>query len=165
MLDAANIDLKSFSEDTYARLNAGKLQPVLNTLKILKEEGVWVEASNLVIPKCSDNFDMIKRMCEWLAKNGFHDHPLHFIRFFPMYKLTDVPPTPFETMVKAREIAQSLGFNYVYIGNVPGASTENTVCPTCKKPVIQRKGFTVIANHLEHGKCKVCGQKVNGVWG
>lgn len=165
VIDAASIDLKSFDDDTYAKLNAGKLQPVLDTLKILKEEGVWVEVSYLVIPKWSDNPDMIKRLCEWLAKNGFTNQPLHFLRFFPTYKLTDVPHTPFETLIRAREIAQNEGFKYVYIGNVPGEDTENTLCPQCKKPIIQRKGFYVLSNHLENGKCKWCRAEVNGVWG
>jgi pyruvate formate lyase activating enzyme len=164
VLDAASIDLKSFSEDTYARLNAGKLQPVLNTLKILKEEGVWVEVSNLVIPGWSDDPEMIRRMCDWLAKTGFQDHPLHFIRFLPMYKLTDVKQTPFETMVKVREIAQSFGFMYVYIGNIPGEEQESTFCPKCKKPIIIRSGFSVKSNHVVHGKCKWCGAEIKGVW-
>jgi len=93
-LDAANIDLKSFSGETYARFNGGSLQPVLNTLKILKEEGVWLEITNLIVPGWTDNMDMIKEMCDWLYKNGYQNQPLHFSRFFPLYKLSSLPFTP-----------------------------------------------------------------------
>lgn len=164
VLDAASIDIKAFDNDIYRRLTTGKLIPVLNSLKIMKEEGIWLEISNLVIPGWSDSLDMIHKMCDWLALNGFTDNPLHFLRFFPMYKLTNLQPTSYETLLKAREIAQNAGIKYVYLGNVPGEETENTICPNCKKILIKRKSFHVIQNFVEHGKCKFCGTPIPGVW-
>jgi len=106
-IDAAHIDLKSFSNEIYEMLNAGKLDPVLNTIRILKEEGIWFEIINLVIPTWTDDLDMIKRMCQWLAVNGFKDTPLHFSRFHPLYKLANLPATPVTTLERAREAALS----------------------------------------------------------
>ena len=104
-IDAANINLKSFSDEIYTKLNGGRLEPVLNTLKVLKEMKVWLEITNLIIPGWTDDLTMIKKMCEWLHNNGFDDNPLHFNRFHPEYRLTQVPSTPVETLVKARNIA------------------------------------------------------------
>ncbi len=163
-LDAANINLKSFSEETYARLNGGSLQPVLNTLKILREEGVWLEITNLVVPGWTDDPGMIREMCLWLAANGFTDTPLHFSRFHPLYKLTSLPFTPLDTLEKARNIALKSGIRYVYIGNVPGTQAENTFCPKCGKVVIQRKGFAILSRNLAGNKCKSCNTPIAGVW-
>jgi pyruvate formate lyase activating enzyme len=164
-LDAANINLKSFSEETYAKLNGGSLQPILNTLKILKSEGVWLEITNLVVPGWTDDLAMIKEMCDWLVNNGFINTPLHFSRFHPLYKLTSLPFTPLATLERAREIALKTGIEYVYIGNVPGTVHENTYCPQCKKTVIERRGFTILNNNLKNGTCKFCDRKIAGVWG
>jgi len=163
-LDAANINLKSFSEEIYAKLNGGSLQPILNTLKILKAAGVWLEITNLVVPGWTDDLNMIREMCEWLVKNGFSDSPLHFSRFHPLYKLTSLPYTPLPTLEKAREIALKTGIHYVYIGNVPGTTAENTYCPECKKIVIERRGFSILANNLKLGACKFCNTRISGVW-
>ncbi len=163
-LDAANINLKSFSDDIYARLNGGSLQPVLNTLKILKEEGVWLEITNLVVPTWTDKPDMIAEMCGWLMKNGFADAPLHFSRFHPLYKLTGLPYTPLSFLEKARDIALKAGIKYVYIGNVSGTPAENTYCPKCKKIVIERRGFSILQNNLKNGACKFCSTSIAGIW-
>ncbi len=163
-IDAANIDLKSFSEDIYMRLNAGGLEEVLNTLKIMKEEGVWLEITNLVVPEWTDDIDMIKEMCKWLYDNGFQNTPLHFSRFTPMYKLKHLPPTPVSVLKEARKTAMKAGLNYVYIGNVPNNEGENTFCPDCKRKIIDRRGFYVLENHIKEGKCEFCGEKVAGVW-
>jgi pyruvate formate lyase activating enzyme len=163
-IDAAQIDIKSFKESIYLKLNAGKLQPVLNTLKVMKEEGVWLEISNLVIPGWTDDMEMIKEMCTWLHNNGFDDTPLFFLRFQPLYKLTQLPATPLATLLKAREIALQAGIKYVYAGNVPGSDSENTFCPKCKKLLILRKGFSILENNLNKGNCKFCGEKIPGVW-
>jgi pyruvate formate lyase activating enzyme len=163
-VDAANIDLKSFSEEIYLKLNAGKLKPVLDALKIYLEEGVWLEITNLVVPGWTDDLDMITRMCDWLAQNGFRNVPLHFSRFHPTYKLTELPPTPVGTLEKAREIAMKAGLHFVYIGNVPGHEATNTYCPQCGKIVVERKGFQVTTNNLLKGKCKACGTAIPGVW-
>ncbi len=163
-IDAANINLKSFSEETYAKLNGGALQPILNTLKILKAEGVWLEITNLIVPGWTDDLAMIKEMCDWLVANGFADNPLHFSRFHPLYKLTSLPYTPLDVLEKARNIALKTGIRYVYIGNVPGTTAENTYCPSCKKIVIERRGFSILANNLNHGTCKFCNAKIAGIW-
>ena len=163
-LDAANINLKSFSEETYARLNGGSLQPILNTLKILKAEGVWLEITNLIIPGWTDDMNMIREMCEWLTSNGFADNPLHFSRFHPLHKLTSLPFTPLDTLEMAHKIAMKSGIRYVYIGNVPGTPAESTYCPACKKTAIERRGFAILANNMRDGKCRFCNTKIAGVW-
>jgi pyruvate formate lyase activating enzyme len=164
VIDAANINLKSFSQEIYATLNGGSLQPILNTLKTLKAEGVWLEITNLVIPNWTDNIAMIKEMCEWLVKNGFQDNPLHFNRFFPLYKLTSLPYTPLSILDKARETASKAGMRYVYIGNVPETKAQNTYCFKCKKTVVERKGFAILSNNLNGSSCKFCGERIPGVW-
>ena len=164
VMDAANIDLKSFDDDTYRRLGKGKLAPILRTLKVFKEEGVWLEITNLVIPSWTDNLDTIKRMCEWLAENGLGECPLHFSRFNPLYKLTQLPLTPVPTLEKAREIAIQSGIQYVYIGNVPAHEGENTFCHKCGKMILERRGFQIIKNNLEKGRCRFCMTRVPGVW-
>jgi len=163
-LDGANIDLKSFDNEIYEMLNAGTLEPVLTTLKILKDEGVWLEITNLIVPTWTDDMDMIKRMCAWLAENGFEDTPLHFSRFHPMYKLTNLPPTPHKTLKDARAVALSEGMHYVYIGNVPGSGAENTNCHHCGNIAIDRKGYSILSNNITNGKCNECGGVIPGVW-
>jgi pyruvate formate lyase activating enzyme len=117
-LDAANIDLKVFDDKLYKQITKGSLEPVLNTLKILKASGVWVEITNLIIPNHTDDMNIIRKMCEWLVVNGFSDNPLHFSRFFPRYKMMNIPVTPKETLLEAKEIAKNCGINYVYLGNI-----------------------------------------------
>jgi pyruvate formate lyase activating enzyme len=163
-IDGANIDLKSFSEDIYLRLNAGKLQPVLDALNIFREEGVWLEITNLIVPGWTDDMDMISRMCDWLVSNGFRDVPVHFSRFHPTYKLTQLPPTPTGTLEQAREKAIQAGVRFVYIGNVPGHDGSDTICPECGKLVIERKGYRITANNLREGSCSNCGEPIPGVW-
>ena len=165
VIDAANIDLKSFDDDVYQKLNSARLEPVLNTLKVFKEEGVWLEITNLVIPTWTDDVDMIKRMCEWLCTNGLQDCPLHFSRFIPLYKLNQLPTTPVSVLEKALTIAQKAGIHYVYIGNVPGNQAENTYCHNCAKLIIKRRGFRIIEIHISEDRCAYCNQKVPGVWG
>jgi len=163
-LDGANIDLKSFENEIYEMLNAGTLEPVLDTLRILRDEGVWLEITNLVVPTWTDDMDMIRQMCAWLVSNGFEDTPLHFSRFHPMYKLTNLPATPRNTLVEARQIAISEGMHYVYIGNVPGSEAENTICHHCGEIAIERKGYTILQNNTTDGKCDGCGGLIPGVW-
>lgn len=163
-LDAANIDLKAFDSSLYLKLTGGKLQPVLDTLMTLKKSQVWLEITNLVVPSWSDNPEMIREMCHWLADNGFRDVPLHFSRFSPMYKLTQLPVTPLNTLLRAREIARGEGMNYVYIGNVPGKGFENTHCPKCSEVIVERQGYAILNNHIEKSKCKFCGAEIAGIW-
>jgi len=164
VLDAANIDLKSFDESTYAKLNGGHVAPVLRSLKIFKEEGVWLEITNLIIPTWTDDLGMIKRMCDWLVQNGLHDCPLHFSRFNPLYKLTQLPSTPVSVLERAREIAVKAGLQYVYIGNVPGHEAEHTYCHACSKMIMERRGFKILSNNLDGGKCRFCGTHIPGMW-
>ena len=117
-LDAANIDLKSFSDDIYHKVSGGHLQPVLDTILAIKQAGVWVEITNLVIPGINDDMDMIRQMCHWLADNGLAEAPLHFSRFFPRYKMQDIPPTPIATLKAAKRVAEEEGIKHVYLGNV-----------------------------------------------
>ena len=117
-LDAANIDLKSFSDDIYRKVSNGRLQPVLDTILAMRDAGVWIEITNLLIPGINDDPQMIRQMCRWLADNRLAEAPLHFSRFFPRYKMQDVPPTPLHTLKAARQIAQEEGLLHVYLGNV-----------------------------------------------
>jgi len=163
-LDAANIDLKGFSDDYYSRMSEGQLEPVLKTLKILKKEGVHLEITNLVLPGYNDDMATITRMCLWIKENLGSDVPLHFSRFTPMYKMLALSPTPVDSLEKARQIALDCGLKYVYIGNVWGHPAESTYCPRCKKIVIKRAGFSVLENHLIEGSCEFCHEKITGVW-
>jgi len=163
-LDAADIDLKGFSDEYYGDLTEGTLEPVLKSLKVLKDEGVHLEITNLILSGYNDNPESIRKMCLWIRDNLGVDVPLHFSRAFPMYKLTAINPTPYQTLLDARDIATSCGLHYVYIGNFPGNPYENTYCPKCGKIVIGRNGYFVVQNNLEDGKCKFCGEKIPGVW-
>ena len=117
-LDAANVDLKSFSDDIYRRVSGGRLQPVLDSILAMRDAGVWLELTNLVIPGMNDDMDMIRRMCRWLVDNGLAGTPLHFSRFFPRYQMQHIPPTPLSTLQSARRMAEEEGIKHVYLGNV-----------------------------------------------
>jgi pyruvate formate lyase activating enzyme len=163
-LDAANIDLKGFSDEYYAKMSDATLGPVLKTLKILKEEGVHLEITNLVLPGYNDDKETITKMCLWIKENLGADTPVHFSRFFPMYKLLTLNPTPVAALREARRIALDCGLKYVYIGNLAGDPAENTYCPNCKATLIERKGYFILQNNIKDGKCKFCGEKIEGVW-
>ncbi|HOV91156.1 MAG TPA: AmmeMemoRadiSam system radical SAM enzyme [Syntrophorhabdaceae bacterium] len=163
-LDAANIDLKGFNPLFYRKYCEGELPPVLETLKTLKHSGVWVEITNLVIGGHNDDAQMIKDMCQWIKKELGIDVPVHFSRFFPMYKMRNIPPTPVSVIEKAREIAMNIGLNYVYTGNIPGNPGENTYCPNCKKAVVKRVGYSIMDIHIKNGKCSFCGKNLKGIW-
>ncbi|MGC8802502.1 MAG: AmmeMemoRadiSam system radical SAM enzyme, partial [Bacteroidales bacterium] len=164
LLDAANIDLKAFDEKVYHNLNGGSLKPVLNTLRILKDNGVWIEITNLLIPSYSDSTEMIKRMCEWLVSNGFAEYPIHFSRFFPTFRLKHLYPTPVPLLKQAREIALQVGVKYVYLGNIAEADYNNTYCPVCRKLLIERFGYQVRQYHVTDQKCPNCLHPIAGVW-
>ncbi|MCK4912409.1 MAG: AmmeMemoRadiSam system radical SAM enzyme [Candidatus Omnitrophica bacterium] len=163
-LTAANIDLKGFSDKYYASMCRGNVNTVLNTLKILKEEGVWLEITNLLIPGANDSDEDIAKLCEWIKENLGPETPIHFARFFPLYKLTNLSPTPLATLLRAKKIAEREGMKHIYIGNVPQQIGENTICPNCSKTIIKRIGYNVIENLLENGKCSFCGHKIPGIW-
>jgi len=161
--DGVTIDLKGFSQRAYDNSSA-ELEPVLRTLKIIKEEGKWLEIVNLIIPTINDDLEEIRSMCYWIKENLGVDVPVHFSRFFPAYKLTQLPATPISTLEKAYRIAREAGLNYVSIGNVPGHEYNSTFCPKCEKKVIHRVHFSVLANNIEDGKCRFCGQEIPGIW-
>ncbi|MCX7725718.1 MAG: AmmeMemoRadiSam system radical SAM enzyme [Chitinispirillaceae bacterium] len=164
VVDAARIDLKSFSDKIYQNLNAGKLQPVLDTILLAKKRGLWVEIINLVIPGWNDTDELFKSLCRWVKSYTGNDTPVHFSRFYPMYQLSHIYPTPISTLKRATEIGKAEGLKYVYIGNV-GDIGSTTFCPTCQKPLIVRSGYVILENSIRDGKCKYCGEKIAGVWG
>ena len=164
VLDGANVNLKSFSDDIYRKLNGGRLEPVLRTFKTLHERKIHFEMTNLVVPSYNDDEELVKRMCQWILENVGPDHPLHFLRFFPQYKLDRLPPTPVSTLATFRDISMKEGIRYVYLGNVPGHEGNHTFCHQCKKLLIERKGYTVSFHHFQNGKCASCGTLIPGVW-
>jgi len=164
-MDAVNIDLKSFSDEFYNRMGMmAKLEPVLETLKTIKNEGAWLEITNLLIPDANDNPEEIRKMCIWIKENLGSEVPLHFSRFYPSFKLANLPPTPVEKLEEAYGIAKKAGLKYVYIGNVPGHPEENTYCPNCGKIVVSRTGYRINEVNIVKGKCKFCGYKIAGIW-
>jgi len=163
-IDAVRVDLKSFTEQFYRKVSRASLNPVLNTLKIIQQEGVHLEIINLIIPTLNDCPDGIRKMCEWIQANLGSDVPLHFNRFFPAFRLTDLPPTPVETLEMALSIAYDVGLRFVYIGNYPGHRYGNTFCPSCDEKLIHRVGISMITNNIVGGKCKFCGEYIPGVW-
>ncbi len=163
-VDAANVDLKSFSDDFYRTVCDARLAPVLKALTIMKECGVMLEVTNLIIPTLNDSEEETKQLCGWVAENLGVETPLHFSRFFPQNELKHLPPTPTGTLLRAREIAKETGLRFVYVGNMQSADGENTNCPNCGKPLIERHGYTVRANRLADGKCPACQTPVSGIW-
>ena len=164
-LDAANIDLKGFTQDFYTDFAAGYLNTTLDNLKSLKKGNVWLEITNLIVPTLNDDPVKIKEMCAWIFDNLGPDVPIHFSRFMPQYKLAGLYPTPVEILSDARDIAMTAGIRYAYVGNVPANPGENTYCHNCKKLVIGRSGYTILESHInKDGSCAFCGTKIPGVW-
>ncbi|MEJ2718406.1 MAG: AmmeMemoRadiSam system radical SAM enzyme [Deltaproteobacteria bacterium] len=164
VVDASNTDLKAFSDTFYRDMCDATLKPVLDGMVLMKERGVWLEVTNLVIPTFNDDLEMIRKMCRWMLANLGADTPLHFSRFYPMYKLRNLPPTPVEKLMRAREEAREIGLHYVYVGNVLGTDAENTYCPEDGTLLIGRVGYTIKENNLKDGKCPQCGHEIPGVW-
>jgi pyruvate formate lyase activating enzyme len=164
VLDAASVNLKAFSDDVYRKLNGGRLQPVLNALKTLHAEKIHFEMINLVVPGYVDDNDMVKRMCAWIIENIGADHPLHFLRFFPRYKLDRLPSTPVSTLTRFRQLAMAEGIHYVYVGNVAGHDGNNTYCHNCKNLLIERRGYVIPTDNIVGNRCKFCDTRIPGVW-
>ncbi|MCM8817368.1 MAG: AmmeMemoRadiSam system radical SAM enzyme, partial [Candidatus Omnitrophica bacterium] len=163
-IDAANVDLKGFSQDYYKNVCGADLETILQTLKIMKKYGIWIEITTLIVPGYNDSPEELKKLCTWIKTNLGPDTPLHFSRFYPTYKLVHITATPYQTLEKAYEIAKECGLKYVYIGNVYDNPYEDTSCPKCGKIVVDRKGFEIIENNIRNGKCRYCGTKIAGVW-
>ena len=164
-VDAANIDFKAFNDKFLREVCAQKLDNILNVIKIMKEEGVWIEITNLIVPTLNDNMSDIRKMAKWINETVGPGVPLHFSRFWPQYKLRSLYPTPIETLKEARDIAMSEGLHYVYVGNVPEEDLESTICPKCKNVIIKRIGYKVLDNKVSSsGKCEICGNKIPGIW-
>ncbi|MBL7197766.1 MAG: AmmeMemoRadiSam system radical SAM enzyme [Candidatus Omnitrophica bacterium] len=162
--DSVTIDLKGFTQEFYQNVSSAALKPVLKTLKIIRQEDKWLEIVNLQIPTLNDNPKDVERMCYWIKENLGKDTPLHFSRFSPSYKLTNLYHTPIETLERSYSIAKKCGLNYVTIGNVPGHKYNSTFCPGCGKNIIYRKHFMVLENNVVNGKCKFCSLTIPGIW-
>ena len=161
-LDAINIDLKGITDEFYHRVVGGSVRPVLDSIERVHREGVWVEVTTLLIPGQNDADDELRWTAEAIA--GISPSiPWHLSRFFPAFRLMQHPPTPVETLERARRIGRDVGLHYVYLGNVPGEG-EETHCPSCGAVVVRRAGYFVWENRLSGGTCPSCGAPVDGVW-
>lgn len=162
-LDAANVDLKAFRKDTYRKVMKAQLDGVLDSIKYMKELGIWVEVTTLIVPGMNDSEKELKSIANFLVQAG-REIPWHISRFVPHYEMQDAPPTPMKTLKMAHEIGMKAGLRYVYMGNVPGDESENTFCYECKTKLISRNGFYVRANHISaRGECPSCGSKIDGI--
>ena len=159
-LDAINVDLKGFTEKFYLEVCGARLAPVLENLKYIKKMGIWLEVTTLLIPGKNDSEKEIKQIAEFIKNELGAETPWHISRFFPTYKMSDIPPTNPKTIRKAVEIGKKAGLKYVYSGNVPGDDLENTYCPKCKEKMIEREGY-FIKRYDDNGKCSKCGANLN----
>ncbi len=162
-MDAANIDLKFFRDESYRKICGARLDPVLETIRSMRAAGVWVEVTTLLIPGLNDSDEELREIASFIQSVDA-GIPWHVSRFHPTYRMTDRPPTPISSIQKAREIGLTEGLRFVYAGNVPGDDGESTYCPNCGKKVISRWGFMVRSMDVQDGKCGFCGQVINGVW-
>jgi len=163
VLDGINIDIKAFTDTFYKKICKARLQPVLDTVQLLHELGVWVEVTTLLIPGLNDTYEELLGIAEFI-RGVDPAIPWHVTAFYPTYKLNDLPATPAETLRRARKIGYDAGLRFVYAGNIPGQGGENTVCPSCGEELINRFGFSIQANRLEEDHCAVCKEFIEGVW-
>ena len=163
-LSAIKVDLKSFSDEFYRQQVRGKLEPVLKTLQVIREIGTWFEIVVLLVPTLNDSQAEIKALASWVFEKLGPDVPVHFTRFHPTYRLTELPPTPVTTLERSWKIARDQGLHFAYLGNVPGHPGENTVCPGCGEILIRRMGFRVLEMNLADGACPKCARVIPGVW-
>jgi len=161
-LDAANVDLKSFSEETYKEKIGGRLKPVLENIKFMKEKGIWIEVTTLIVPGLNNTEDELNKIAEFLV-NTDKSIPWHISAYYPQYK-SNLPATGIEQIEIAINIGRKAGLKYVYGGNIPGSQHENTICPRCNESLIERRGFSISKNLLEDSKCRNCGTKIEGIF-
>jgi AmmeMemoRadiSam system radical SAM enzyme len=163
VMDAANVDLKGFTEHFYQHYTLSHLQPVLDTLSwIARESSMWLEITNLVIPDANDSPDDLQEMCEWIVGQLGAEVPLHFTAFHPDFRMCDRSPTPPATLIAAREMALQAGLRYVYLGNVSDAERQSTYCPNCRRLLVERDWYLLGDYHIRDGCCEFCGEKIAG---
>ncbi len=162
LIDAFNIDLKAYGNKTYLKYTGAMYDKVLDTIEKIYKKGAWIEITTLIIPKVNDDEESLNNIAEFIASLD-KNIPWHITRFHPDYKMLDRPPTPIETLVKAKEIGEKHGLNFIYIGNVPNKEFNSTYCPNCGNLVVERE-FFLVKNYLENGKCPYCGYKIPGIW-
>lgn len=164
LIDSANIDLKSFNKDFYQKICGGKLKPVLKNLIEMKKRGIFVEVTTLLITGLNDSKEEIDQIAAFIKNELGEDTPWHISRFYPTFKMKDQTATKTSSIHRAIEAGDKKGLKYIYSGNMPGDLKESTYCPSCKKILIERKGFCVIENRMENGKCPYCEESINGIF-
>jgi pyruvate formate lyase activating enzyme len=164
VLHAVKIDLKAYTERFYKELVSGQLRPVLDTLVTLRRENMWTEIVYLVIPGQNDDRNELLELCKWIRQELGPDVPLHFTRFYPQYRLANLPPTPVATLNTAREIGLASGLHFVYTGNIPGDPGEHTYCPGCQSVLIRRFGYSILENNIKNKRCPKCHAAIAGIW-
>ena len=162
-IDAANVDLKAYSDDFYKKQCGARLEPVKSSLQRMKKLNIWVEVTTLIIPGLNDDTGELSRMADFIAEDLGTETPWHVSRFHPTYRMTERGSTPVETLIQAREIGMAAGLKYVYTGNIPGQGGEDTFCPKCGEAVISRQGFLIVKNRIEKGKCGFCNEPIDGI--
>jgi pyruvate formate lyase activating enzyme len=164
LIDAINVDLKAGRGEFYRRISGASLQPVLRNLKLLKQRGVWLEVTTLVIPGLNDNDEELAWVAKYLAEEVGPDTPWHISRFHGQYLMADTPSTPLRALERAYELGKRAGLRYVYVGNLPGHEAESTFCPSCGARVIERVGYRLGRRNLRDGRCGACGAVIEGMW-
>lgn len=162
-LDAANIDLKGFSEDFYRDVVHARLSEVLDSIIEYRKAGIWIELTTLIIPGLNDAETELQKLATWIVTHLGVDTPWHVSQFYPTYKMLDRPRTPVATLRRAREIGHAAGLHYVYEGNVPGEGGESSWCPSCAALLIERHGYEIRSNRLRNGTCPACGTAIVGI--
>lgn len=163
-MDVATVALKSFDENFYRKVCGGRLGPVLDATVGMKKAGLWLEIATLIVPTFNESRDEMRRLARWIGKNLGRETPLHISRFWPEYRLRNLPPTPVKVIEECREAAMAEGLHYVYVSNLPGHEGNNTFCPRCGETVVTRLGFKLLNNYLKNGRCPRCGTAIPGVW-
>ena len=163
-LHGANIDLKSMNPKFYASVVGARLNEVLDGIKTYKKFGIWLEITTLIIPRYNDSEDELREIARFIRDELGDGTPWHVSRFYPAYKFKHVPSTQISAVRRAREIGLEEGLKYVYTGNIPGNAGEDTHCPSCGEVLIRRWGFSVVEYNITNGKCRFCGEKIDGVW-